>query len=109
MRGGADFRVIADCAEFRIRRVVLGAGRAVSRRRRASSRGFVSVVSGSLSVQAGGQDRAFGQPPAERGENIVLCQRFGMGLSRSPPTRPYRSLLRDLKNFECSLNPPFSA
>lgn len=73
VRGAPTSGVIADCAEFSIRRVVLGAGERVSIRAGEEPR-LLSVVSGSVKVgiDAGGSSRApFGQLLAA-GENVLL-------------------------------------
>lgn len=73
VRGAPTSGVIANCAEFTIRRVVLGAGERLSVRAGEQPR-LMSVVSGSvrLGLENGGGSRApFGQllPP---GENVML-------------------------------------
>jgi mannose-6-phosphate isomerase len=62
--------VIADCAEFRIRRVLLGAGERLHVAAGEQPR-LLSVVRGRLSLQAegGGEKRSFTVDP---GENLLL-------------------------------------
>lgn len=73
VRGAPTSGVIADCPEFSIRRVVLGAGERVSVRAGEQAR-LLSVVSGSIRVglDGGSTSRApFGQLLAS-GENVLL-------------------------------------
>jgi mannose-6-phosphate isomerase len=65
--------VIADCAEFRIRRVVLGAGERVHLRANEEPR-LVSIVSGSIRAateNSAGTKAPFGQKLV-RGDNVLL-------------------------------------
>lgn len=73
VRGAPTSGVIADCAEFSIRRVVLGAGERVSIKAGEQPR-LLSVVSGSIRVglEGAGASRApFGQLLVS-GENVLL-------------------------------------
>ena len=73
VRGAPTSGTIADCAEFSIRRVVLGAGERLSIAAGQQAR-LLSVVSGSVRVGAegGSSSRApFGQPLVA-GENVLL-------------------------------------
>ena len=72
LRAAPTSGVIADCAEFRIRRVVLGSGERVHLRAREQPR-LLSVVSGSVraSPEGTGTRSPFGQK-LERGANVVV-------------------------------------
>ncbi len=73
VRGAPTSGVIADCAEFSIRRVVLGAGERLSMRGSEQPR-LLSVVSGSVrgaAEQDMGSKAPFGQPLTP-GENVLL-------------------------------------
>ncbi|HWA86761.1 MAG TPA: type I phosphomannose isomerase catalytic subunit [Opitutus sp.] len=75
VRGAPTSGVIADCAEFTIRRVVLGAGERMSVAAGEQPR-LVSVVSGAVRASAagstgGGSKAPFGQALAP-GENVLL-------------------------------------
>ncbi len=72
VRGAPTSGVIADCPEFSIRRVVLGAGERFSLRAGEQPR-LLSVVSGS--VRVGGENGAAGKATVELlppGENVLL-------------------------------------
>ncbi len=70
VRGSPTSGVIADCAEFRIRRVLLGAGERLHVAAGEQPR-LLSVVRGQLSLQAegGGEKRPFAVDP---GDNLLL-------------------------------------
>lgn len=73
VRAAPTSGVIADCAEFRIRRCVLGGGERVHLRSGEQPR-IVSVVSGTVRATgegSGGTRTPFGQK-LERGENVVV-------------------------------------
>lgn len=73
VRGAPTSGVIADCAEFSIRRVVLGAGERLSVAAGDQAR-LLSVVSGAVRVSAEGVSASrapFGQPLLA-GENVLL-------------------------------------
>lgn len=72
LRAAPTSGVIADCAEFRIRRVVLGAGERVHLRAGEQPR-ILSVVSGSVRAapDGAGTRSPFGQKLA-RGDNVVV-------------------------------------
>jgi mannose-6-phosphate isomerase len=72
MRAAPTSGVIADCAEFRIRRVVLGAGERVHLRAGEQPR-LVSVVSGTVRAtpEGNGTRSPFGQKLA-RGDNALV-------------------------------------
>lgn len=71
LRAAPTSGVIADCAEFRIRRCVLGAGERVHLRAGEAPR-LVSIVSGAVRVTAEGNGTRtpFGQK-LERGDNVL--------------------------------------
>jgi mannose-6-phosphate isomerase len=67
VRASADSAVIAECAEFRIRRLVLAAGERMRLDARAGPR-LLSAASGAASIEAdGSESRALG-----RGDNVLL-------------------------------------
>jgi mannose-6-phosphate isomerase len=72
LRAAPTSGVIADCAEFRIRRVVLGPGERVHLRAGEQAR-LVSVVSGALRAapEGGGTRSPFGQK-LDRGDNALV-------------------------------------
>ncbi len=73
VRAAPTAGVIADCAEFRIRRVVLGAGERLHLRANEQPR-IVSVVSGGVRVTPegnGGTRSPFGQK-LQRGDNVLV-------------------------------------
>lgn len=73
VRAAPTAGVIADCAEFRIRRVVLGAGERLHLRANEQPR-IVSIVSGAVRAtaeQAGGTKAPLGQK-LQRGDNVVV-------------------------------------
>ena len=73
LRAAPTSGVIADCAEFRIRRVVLGAGERVHLRAGEQPR-ILSVASGAVRVseEGSGATRTAGRPKLVRGENVLL-------------------------------------
>ena len=73
LRGAPTSGVIADCPEFRIRRVVLGAGEKTQVRAREQPR-LLSVVSGSVRVSddGNGGTRASFRQALARGDNVLV-------------------------------------
>jgi len=73
VRAAPTSGVIADCAEFSIRRLVLGAGERLHLRRGEQPR-LVSVVSGSLRAGAEGSGSRvpFAPRPLVRGDNVLV-------------------------------------
>lgn len=87
VRAAPTSGVIADCAEFRIRRVVLGAGERTHLRAGEQPR-ILSVVSGALraaSETSGGTRSPFGQK-LTRGENVVVPYAGAFTLSAETTT-----------------------
>ena len=72
VRAAPTAGVIADCAEFRIRRVVLGAGERLHLRANEQPR-IVSVVSGAVraSNESGGGTRSPHGLRLQRGDNVL--------------------------------------
>jgi mannose-6-phosphate isomerase len=73
LRAAPTSGVIADCAEFRIRRVVLGAGERLHLRAGEQAR-LLSVVSGTVRVVDGGNGgtRSPARQKLARGDNVLL-------------------------------------